>query len=539
MAITVHMCRVFFTGAFRKPREINWVIGTILSMLALIEGFAGYSLPDDLLSGTGLRAAEGFMQSDPGHRSPTCRTSSSAARSRARRSSRACSRVHVLLLPAIIVGLFTAHIVLVFVHKHTQYPGPGRTNKNVVGYPFMPVYTAKAGGFFFIVFGVIALISALVTINPIWAYGPYDPSPVTAGSQPDWYMGFADGALRLLPGWLEFRRSGFTLSFNVFIGAILLIPVMYGLIGIYPFLETWVTGDKREHHLLDRPRNAPTRTGIGMAGITTYAVLFFAAGNDLIAIKLRLSINDITYFLRAAFFVAPPLAFWVTKRICLSLQRRDRDMVLHGRETGTDHPHRRGTVLREARAARRVRALAPGAARAAPSRCSSGRRDENGVASRTARKERMRAQAVALLLQGPRRAGHPGRAGGCAPPRGPAPEAIEHQEPGGAPLVEMASSGGRGQPRLDGHEPPPRLTPVTHRVSERPQTGMPRRHGRGILAVLLEEGDRIRWRRAARRAGPGPLGARGRSRGPWCGCAPPSPAARRSCGPPAPPPRPR
>ena len=198
----------------------------------------------------------------------------------------------------------------------------------------MPVYAAKAGGFFFIVFGVIALISGLVTINPIWAYGPYDPSPVTAGSQPDWYMGFADGALRLLPGWLEFTAFGFTFSFNVMIGAILLIPVMYGLMAAYPFLERWVTGDNREHHLLDRPRNNPTRTGLGMAALTMYGVLMFAAGNDLMAIKLGLSINDITHVLRAAFFIAPPIVFWVTKRICLSLQRKDRDLVLHGRETG-------------------------------------------------------------------------------------------------------------------------------------------------------------------------------------------------------------
>jgi ubiquinol-cytochrome c reductase cytochrome b subunit len=147
-------------------------------------------------------------------------------------------------------------------------------------------------------------------------------------------MGFADGALRLLPGWLEFNIGGSTWSFNVMIGALLLIPVMYGLMAAYPFLERWVTGDTREHHLLDRPRNNPTRTALGMAALTTYGVLMFAAGNDLMAIKLGLSINDITHTLQAAFFIAPPIAFWVTKRICLSLQRRDRDLVLHGRETG-------------------------------------------------------------------------------------------------------------------------------------------------------------------------------------------------------------
>ena len=334
VSVFVHMARVFFTGAFRKPREINWVFGTILSLLACIEGFAGYSLPDDLLSGTGIRAMNGFIQSAPVIGSYLSYFIFGGAFPGEAIIPRLYS-AHVLLIPAILVGLFTAHILLVFLHKHTQFPGPGRTNKNVVGYPLLPVYVAKAGGFFFIVFGVIALISAVVTINPIWAYGPYDPSPVTAGSQPDWYMGFADGALRLLPGFLEFEAFGFTFSMNIFPGSLVLLPVMWTIIGVYPFVEAWVTGDKREHHLLDRPRNAPTRTAIGVAGISMYLVLFLAAGNDLMAIKLHLSINDITQVLRLLFFIAPPISFWITKRICLSLQRADRNKVLHGRETGT------------------------------------------------------------------------------------------------------------------------------------------------------------------------------------------------------------
>lgn len=333
VAIMLHMFRVFFTGAFRKPREINWVIGLLLFLLAMIEGFAGYSLPDDLLSGTGLRAAQGFILTIP-----VIGTYISYGLFGGGFPGEAIIprlfTVHVLLLPAILVGLFTAHILLVMVHKHTQYPGPGRTEKNVVGFPLMPVYTAKAGGFFFIVFGIIALISGLVSMNPIWLYGPYEPTQVTAGSQPDWYMAFADGALRLLPGFLEFTLLGHTFSFNIFIGSILLIPLMWTAMGIYPFLERWVTGDTEEHHLLDRPRNAPTRTAIGMAFITFYFVLMFAAGNDLMAIKLHLSINDITNFFRIMVFVGPVIAFWVTKRICLSLQRRDRDLVLHGRESG-------------------------------------------------------------------------------------------------------------------------------------------------------------------------------------------------------------
>ena len=334
VALVVHMFRVFFTGAFRKPRELNWVIGSVLALLAIIEGFAGYSLPDDLLSGTGLRAMAGFVQTAPVIGSYLVYGIFGGPFPGEMIIPRLYS-VHILLLPAILVGLFTAHIGLVFVQKHTQFPGPGRTNENVVGFPVMPVYAAKAGGFFFIVFGVIALISALVQINPIWGYGPYDPSPVTAGSQPDWYMGFADGALRLLPGWLEFDLGGFTLSLNIALGALVLLPLVYTVLGIYPFVERFVTKDDREHHLLERPRNAPVRTAIGMAGITAYSVFMFAAGNDIMAIKLGMSINDITRFFQVALFVAPPIVFWVTKRVCLALQRADRDTVLHGRETGT------------------------------------------------------------------------------------------------------------------------------------------------------------------------------------------------------------
>ena len=391
VAILVHMVRVFFTGAFRKPREINWVIGTVMSLLALIEGFAGYSLPDDLLSGTGIRAMEGFIQSIPILGTYIAFFLFGGPFPGEAIIPRLFS-AHVLLIPAILVALFTAHILLVFIHKHTQYPGPGRTNNNVVGYPFMPVYIAKAGGFFFIVFGVIGVISAIVTINPIWGYGPYDPSPITAGSQPDWYMGFADGALRLLPGWLEFHFLGFTLSLNVMLGAIVLLPFIWGILGAYPFVEAWVTGDKREHHLLDRPRNNPTRSGLGVGAIVFYVVLFFAAGNDLMAIKLGLSINDITRFFQIMVFVGPPLGYWITKRICLSLQRADREKVLHGRETGKIWQHADGQ-FEEIHAPLTAYERWPLVQHEVPEPVELvAEKDANGVASPLARKQKARAR---------------------------------------------------------------------------------------------------------------------------------------------------
>ena len=438
VALTVHMFRVFFTGAFRKPREINWVIGTVMALLAIIEGFAGYSLPDDLLSGTGLRAMAGFVQTAPVIGSYLVYGIFGGPFPGEMIIPRLYS-VHILLIPAILVGLFTAHVGLVFLQKHTQFPGPGRTNENVVGFPVMPVYAAKAGGFFFIVFGVISLIAALVQINPIWGYGPYDPSPVTAGSQPDWYMGFADGALRLLPSWLEFTFFGYTMSLNIALGALVLLPVVYTVLGIYPFVERWVTGDQREHHLLDRPRNNPVRTGIGMAGITAYSVFMFAAANDIMAIKLSMSINDITWFFRIGLFVLPPLMFWVTKRICLSLQRRDRDTVLHGRETGTIIRQPDGrfferhdtTVTPERWILVQHEAVAPIELEAVV--------DENGVARKAGRLERARAALSRFYFADAVNPVTPAELA-AAHHVGPDHEAIEPSDSGGARPVEAAES---------------------------------------------------------------------------------------------------
>ncbi|MFF7649674.1 cytochrome bc complex cytochrome b subunit [Streptomyces sp. NPDC007983] len=330
-AMFVHMMRVFFTGAFRKPREINWLFGFLLFFLGMLTGFTGYSLPDDLLSGTGLRFIEGVFLSIPvvgtyismfvfGGEFPGMDLIPRLY------------PVHVLLLPGIMLGLLVAHLILVFYHKHTQYPGAGKTNKNVVGMPLLPVYMAKAGGFFFLVFGVIAAISAIATINPIWTIGPYRPDQVSTGAQPDWYMGFAEGLVRVMPGW-EITAWGHTLVLGVFI-PIVLFPLVLFAIGLYPFIEGWITGDKREHHILDRPRNAPTRTAFGVAWLTVYFVMLVGGGNDLWATHFHLSINSITWFVRIAFFVGPVIAFVVTRRICMGLQRRDKEKVLHGRETG-------------------------------------------------------------------------------------------------------------------------------------------------------------------------------------------------------------
>jgi quinol-cytochrome oxidoreductase complex cytochrome b subunit len=325
------MLRVFFTGSYRKPRELNWLVGFLLFVLAMAEGFTGYSLPDDLLSGNGLRIIDGMVKGIPIIGTWTSNLLFGGEFPGTQVVGMFYS-LHILLLPAIIVALIGVHMVLLVVNKHTQFSGPGRTNDNVVGVPIMPVFAAKAGGFFFIIFGVIVLVGATVTINPIWAYGPYDPSPVSAGTQPDWYIGFADGALRLVPPGWELELFGFTLSLNILV-PLLVLPLFLAVVALYPFLEGWVTGDQREHHMTDRPRNAPKRTAIGAAGVTFYAVLWAAAGSDLIATHFRLSIEGVTLAIQILLFVGPVVAYIVAHRICIGLQKKDREIALHGYET--------------------------------------------------------------------------------------------------------------------------------------------------------------------------------------------------------------
>ncbi|QFY07645.1 ubiquinol-cytochrome c reductase cytochrome b subunit [Nonomuraea phyllanthi] len=330
--LMVHMLRVFFTGAYRKPREINWLIGITLLALSLAEGLTGYSLPDDLLSGAGLRIAQGVLLSIPlvgtflsfflfGGEYP---------------GDDVITRfyaLHILLIPGILLALISAHLVLMWVQKHTQMPGKGRTNMNVVGGPFLPSFMAKSGAYFLFTLAVVAGLATFAQINPVWLYGPYTPADISAGSQPDWYLGFMEGALRIMPS-LELNALGFTWPLNVFIPAFIPLGIILVGLVLYPFLEQWITGDRREHHIADRPRNNPHRTSIGVAAITFYVVLLLLGANDVISANFQISLYATTWFGRVAIFVGPLIAYIVTYKICLGLQRRDAGMIGHGVETG-------------------------------------------------------------------------------------------------------------------------------------------------------------------------------------------------------------
>ena len=335
-AIVIHLCRVFFTGAFRRPRELNWVIGCTLFILAIVNGFAGYSLLDDQLSGTGVRVSYSIILSIP-LVGPWIASLLFGGSFPGADFIPRMFIIHVLLVPLVIMALIGVHLAFVVRHKHTQFAGQGATDDNVVGERLWPTYAFKAGGLFFGVAAVLALLGGIAQINPIWIYGPFRIENVSSASQPDWYMGWADGALRLMPNW-EFRAGGYSIP-NPFWGGVLMPGITFTLLYAWPWLEARFTKDRREHHVLDRPRDHPVRTGLGAATLSFYTLLGIAASNDLIATTFGLSVNAVLITLRVAVLLAPPVTFFVTYRLCKELAARRGPAIDSERHRGPPTPH--------------------------------------------------------------------------------------------------------------------------------------------------------------------------------------------------------
>ena len=329
-ALILQLLSTFFTGAFRKPRRLSWLLLFGIFVLALVAGWSGYALPDDMLSATGLRIAQGvalgipvvgtplawilFGGEFPGRIIPTL------------------YGIH-LVAPALLVVLLAVRLRLSWRQRPPQFPGPGRTEDNVVGVPMWPTMAAKAAGLFFLTAGVLTLMAGTLTISPVWLYGPAAPGSASAGSQPDWYTGFLDGALRLVPAGWEFVWLGRTWTLAVLV-PLAAVGLFLALVAAYPFIESRILVDRREHHLLDRPRDTPTRTGIGAAGVTFYGALWAAGSADLIATQFAVSFEGVIWFLRGVAVAGPVLAYVVTWQVCFALQAADRERLEHGAESG-------------------------------------------------------------------------------------------------------------------------------------------------------------------------------------------------------------
>jgi len=317
-AVTFHMCRIFFTGAFRKPREVNWTIGLTLLTIVMLEGFSGYSLPDDLLSGTGLRVVYSIVESIPligtwlafsiwggpfpGHV-----------------LLQRLFVIHEFVFPLLILGLLTAHLMILWRQKHTDFPGPGKTETNIRGSRLWPQYALKGGALFAFTAAILSGLGGLVQINPIWLYGPYTPYNVSAGSQPDWYVGWLDGSLRLWPHW-EFRSWGYEIA-NPFFPGILFPGILFTLMYAWPLIDARIYHDHVAHNLLDRPRDKPMRTAVGVAALAFFIVCTMASASDLLGNDLHIGYERIIEILQIGVFVGPIVSGFIAYRACVALQR--------------------------------------------------------------------------------------------------------------------------------------------------------------------------------------------------------------------------
>jgi ubiquinol-cytochrome c reductase cytochrome b subunit len=321
-AIVVHLMRIFFTGAFRKPRDLNYYIGLTMLMLAVLEGYAGYSLLDDLLSGMGLAIGNAVALSIPfvggqlgtliwGGRFP----GTDAFMSR-------LFIAHVLLLPVAIGSLIAVHLAMVATPHHTQFRGRGRSETNVVGTPLWPAYALRSVGLFAAVGAVLFALGGLVQINPIWQWGPYEPYLGTNGAQPDWYLGWLIGALRLMPHF-DVVIGSYTVVPNPFWGGVLFPLVVFGFLFAWPSIERRWSGDRAQHNLLDRPRDNPRRSAVGAALFTWVATIFFAGSADRAFVQFGVPYEGQLWAYRAASFLLPIAVYLLTRRVCERLRESE------------------------------------------------------------------------------------------------------------------------------------------------------------------------------------------------------------------------
>lgn len=328
MAVLVlHLCRTFFNGAFRKPRELTWLVGVVMFAVGLLEGFSGYTLPDDLLSGASLHIAASIMLSIP-----IVGTWLAFALFGGTYPPDILPRlfiVHVLIAPALFAALIGTHLLLVIRQGHTHRP---RISGLVLGLRAFPGRVMRSLGLFALVGGLLAAMGGLAQINPVWLYGPYKPSAVSAESHPDWYMFFLEGALRLFPPW-EIRAGGYSVP-ALFWPGVVLPTVMFLIIASYPWVEARFSRDRASHQVAQRPRDAPVRTAAGAAGLAFYTVLSLGAADDVAAKEFDVQIERFVWAGRIGAVLLPLIAFVITHRTCRRLQRRDDERRRFGATTG-------------------------------------------------------------------------------------------------------------------------------------------------------------------------------------------------------------
>jgi ubiquinol-cytochrome c reductase cytochrome b subunit len=319
-AIILHLFRIFFTGAFRKPRELTYLIGVTMLMLALLEAYMGYSLVDDLLSGMGLAIGYSVGLSLPFIGANLMSWLFHGPYPGQEAFWPRMYVAHVLLFPVLIGMLLTVHLLLVALRHHTQFRRKRSQSENaLMGVPTFPGQTPRSLGLMFGTAGVLFLLGGLVQINPIWLWGPYHTYSATNGAQPDWYLGWLIGGLRLVPGW-DFTIGKYTVVPNAFWGGAAFPLLVFGFLYFWPWLERRLTGDQAFHNLLERPRDNPLRTSIGVGMIAWVFLVFVAGSSDRVNLLFDISYTSQIWFYRVAVFVGPVVCGLVAYWTCKALQ---------------------------------------------------------------------------------------------------------------------------------------------------------------------------------------------------------------------------
>ena len=316
-AVLLQLLQLFFTGAFRRPHGTTWLIWVALLVLGMAAGVTGTVLPDDQLSGGSLGLIQGIVLAIPLAGTPLSLWLFGGG------------------FPGdeIISHLYGAHLVagvLMLALLVLRFRRTRSFDRRVAD---RRTRLASAGAVFSATCGILVLLGWAAQVNPVWLYGPYEPGSITSGAVPGWYMGFLDGALRIMPNW-EPTVFGHPLSLAVLVPALVVPGGFFTVLAAYPMIERRVTGDRGPHELPDRPRDRAGRTAVGVAGITFYGLLWAAAANDQIATHFDLSLTALTVFFRVAVVAGPFLAFTITRRLCLGLRRRDQEEREHGIATG-------------------------------------------------------------------------------------------------------------------------------------------------------------------------------------------------------------
>lgn len=320
VAILAHASRIFFTGAYRKPREINWMIGLTLLILAIVNGFLGYSLLDDLLSGIGLRIGYSIALSVP-LIGPWLAYVGLGGNVPSPSIIPRLYSLHIFVVPALITALLALHLGILWRQTHTNYPGPRRTDRTIVGTRMYPAYAFKSIALFFLVAAVVAMLGGLVQVDPIWTYGPYNPIAVIPGAQPDWYLGWIEGAMRLFPG-INLHFGHWVIVPEVFFPAVLMPGLLFLLLYAYPFLENVFRPSRKTHNVLVLPWQRPFNSAVGSAILMFLLVLLVAGADDVIAVATDTSVVTIRFLLRILVFAAPAATAAVVYLLCIWTGKR-------------------------------------------------------------------------------------------------------------------------------------------------------------------------------------------------------------------------